>query len=121
MRESAPPTLQRKLTDTSRSTTIPLYTCPKLLDGRFAELGATRVYPLGCADDATGLEDVVRPWRAGLVPALKLAMNMAMKGSDETGAGEAKGSEVSNKAVPWPLYDHSALEESLQPLRGLWG
>ena len=34
----------------------------KSIDARFAELGAERVLPLGCADEATGLEEVVDPW-----------------------------------------------------------
>jgi sulfite reductase alpha subunit-like flavoprotein len=34
----------------------------KLLDKKMADLGATRAKPLACADEATGLEDVVEPW-----------------------------------------------------------
>ena len=34
----------------------------KLLDKKMEELGGTRLQPLACADEATGLEDVVDPW-----------------------------------------------------------
>jgi methionine synthase reductase len=34
----------------------------KLLDKKMNELGAVRARPLACADEATGLEDVVEPW-----------------------------------------------------------
>ncbi|KAG7338441.1 bifunctional P450:NADPH-P450 reductase 1 [Nitzschia inconspicua] len=39
----------------------------KLLDKKMEELGATRVQPLACADEATGLEDVVEPWLESVV------------------------------------------------------
>eukprot|EP00980_Cylindrotheca_fusiformis_P021412 scaffold8266_cov97-Cylindrotheca_fusiformis.AAC.3 len=34
----------------------------KTIDKKLAELGGTRAVPLSCADEATGLEDVVEPW-----------------------------------------------------------
>eukprot|EP00698_Gefionella_okellyi_P021874 TRINITY_DN7168_c0_g2_i2.p1 TRINITY_DN7168_c0_g2~~TRINITY_DN7168_c0_g2_i2.p1 ORF type:complete len:600 (+),score=119.08 TRINITY_DN7168_c0_g2_i2:195-1994(+) len=43
----------------------------KLLDQRLEELSGHRFYPLGKADDATGLDQVVDPWVAGLWSALK--------------------------------------------------
>lgn len=45
----------------------------KALDKRLPELGAERIYPLGCADDGTGLEQVVEPWLEGLSTALSIA------------------------------------------------
>jgi len=38
----------------------------KWLDGRLKSLGATPLLKLACADEATGLEDVVEPWCAAL-------------------------------------------------------
>lgn len=38
----------------------------KAIDKRMRELGATQVYPLGCADEAMGLDDFVEPWLEGL-------------------------------------------------------
>ena len=38
----------------------------KVLDRRLAQLSATRIVPLGCADDAVGLDSVVEPWIADL-------------------------------------------------------
>ncbi|KAJ9451466.1 NADPH--cytochrome P450 reductase [Diplonema papillatum] len=43
----------------------------KLADARMADLGATRFYPMGCADDGVGLEVVVEPWKQKLWPALQ--------------------------------------------------
>eukprot|EP01147_Barroeca_monosierra_P005473 gene5473-7174_t len=43
----------------------------KNFDRRLEELGATRFYPAGFADDGTGLEVVVEPWREGLWDALR--------------------------------------------------
>jgi sulfite reductase alpha subunit-like flavoprotein len=39
----------------------------KLLDKKMEELGATRAKPLACADEATGLEDIVEPWLQNVV------------------------------------------------------
>ena len=78
----------------------------QLLDGRFTELGATRFYPVGFADDATGLEGVVDPLCDGLV----LALELAMSGSGEATAGEAKGGAAAKgTAVPWPLYTAASI------------
>ena len=45
--------------------------CGRILDRRFEELGATRFYPSGWADDAVGLELTIEPWLQGFWPALK--------------------------------------------------
>ena len=42
----------------------------KVLDGRLSEVGATRFYARGDADEALGLEYSVDPWLRGLWPAL---------------------------------------------------
>jgi len=42
----------------------------RVLDLKMAELGATRFYRLGKADDGVGLELEVEPWKKGLAPAL---------------------------------------------------
>ena len=42
----------------------------KFIDKRLEELGASRVHPLCCADEATGLADVVEPWKEMIVPQL---------------------------------------------------
>lgn len=38
----------------------------KTVDSKLLELGGHRAKPLGCADEATGLEDVVEPWTANV-------------------------------------------------------
>jgi len=38
----------------------------KSIDKRLDELGGTRVLPLECADEATGLEEPVERWKAAI-------------------------------------------------------
>jgi sulfite reductase alpha subunit-like flavoprotein len=38
----------------------------KAFDSRLHALGGTRAKPLACADEATGLEDVVEPWKSNI-------------------------------------------------------
>lgn len=45
----------------------------KRFDALFHKLGGERIHPLGCADDATGLAEVIDPWINGLWPALRVA------------------------------------------------
>lgn len=42
----------------------------KSIDKRLSELGAERFLDLHCADEATGLEEVVEEWKDGVVAAL---------------------------------------------------
>ncbi|XP_077996857.1 methionine synthase reductase-like [Glandiceps talaboti] len=48
----------------------------KNFDRRFEQLGATRFYPSGFADDGVGLEIVVEPWIEGLWAALRKELNL---------------------------------------------
>ena len=43
----------------------------KSLDSRMHDLSGTRVYKLGTADEAVGLESSVEPWIEGLYPVLE--------------------------------------------------
>ena len=45
----------------------------KSIDRRLEELGGKRSLPLCCADEATGLEQFVEPWKVDIMAALKLA------------------------------------------------
>lgn len=47
--------------------------CGKTIDKRLAELGGTRIRPIACADEATGLEDVVEPWSAEILATVTAA------------------------------------------------
>ena len=51
----------------------------KRFDTLFHRLGGERIYPLGCADDATGLEAVIDPWINGLWPALRVATSVSVE------------------------------------------
>eukprot|EP00761_Pharyngomonas_kirbyi_P001513 gb/GECH01001517.1/.p1 GENE.gb/GECH01001517.1/~~gb/GECH01001517.1/.p1 ORF type:complete len:671 (+),score=159.66 gb/GECH01001517.1/:1-2013(+) len=48
------------------------------IDERMKEIGATRFYDRGEADDATGLEDVVEPWIDGLWNAIEMQFRSDM-------------------------------------------
>ena len=61
------------------------------LDERLDGLGAKRFRPLGCADEATGLEDVVEPWCEALYPSVLKAI--------ESGGGFGGGAEDSAPAA----------------------
>ena len=45
----------------------------KVLDKKMAELGGTRICPIVCADEATGLEDAVDPWTATILAKITTA------------------------------------------------
>lgn len=45
----------------------------KNLDKKFQELGGTRAKPLACADEATGLEDVVDAWTSSILMEMTVA------------------------------------------------
>jgi sulfite reductase alpha subunit-like flavoprotein len=44
--------------------------CGKTVDKFMSVLGAVRAVPLACADEATGLEDIVEPWTASVLQGL---------------------------------------------------
>lgn len=78
------------------------------LDRRLAELGAHRLYPLGKADDAVGLEKVVQPWLDGLWPALQ----RHVRGSQAPDARDAPPATVppaDPSAPPAPLAEPKGL------------
>ena len=54
----------------------------KALDKRLQELGASRFYATGCADDGVGLEVVVEPWIEGLWPALRKHLRLKAEAPD---------------------------------------
>lgn len=60
--------------------------CGKLIDRKMAELGGKRICPIACADEGTGLEDVVEPWTERILQQIELAMNGggSVKEEDET-------------------------------------
>lgn len=82
----------KDLLDTMKFTVLGLgdtnydYFCRagKRFDEVFARLGGDRFHPLGCADDAVGLEQVVEPWLDGLWRALATV----------SGDGEARRDDV---------------------------
>jgi len=55
----------------------------KNLHNRLTQLGGESFYDLGCADEATGLEDVVEPWVVGLWEALERKHRSFLKEEQE--------------------------------------
>jgi len=69
----------------------------KVVDQKMQQSGGTRAKPLGMADEATGLEDVVEPWTATVVEDVAKACFSGSQSGDET-AALASSSLPSNNA-----------------------
>ncbi|EDQ85818.1 uncharacterized protein MONBRDRAFT_34058 [Monosiga brevicollis MX1] len=63
------------------------------------DLGATCFYPPGFADDGTGLEIVVEPWRAGLLDALRKRLAELPPAAPAASASEAADPGASSTAA----------------------
>jgi len=68
----------------------------KTLDSKIAEAGGTRCCKLTCADEGTGLEDVVDPWVASIFSLFGKSFNVQFGGSSVSAASE----ETKTKAAP---------------------
>lgn len=62
----------------------------KFFDSVFQRLGGTRFFQLGLADDATGIDEVVEPWRKNILPALKELCKNLIKVGGTAALGPAK-------------------------------
>jgi sulfite reductase alpha subunit-like flavoprotein len=51
----------------------------KSVDKRLVELGATRLRPLACADEAVGLEEMVEEWKEAILQDIDRACSLEMK------------------------------------------
>ncbi|XP_022084501.1 methionine synthase reductase-like [Acanthaster planci] len=73
----------------------------KNFDQRLEELGASRFYPSGFADDATGLEIVAEPWIEGLYPALRkhLGIDCVSESQTDTSVIATDGTCDSNQGM----------------------
>ena len=85
----------------------------KAIDAKMEALGARRILPLACADDATGLDQVVEPWLLGLWNALHLNTSSSAVASSSsnipdgnTAAAdtEASSQKLNLKSVSFPSY-----------------
>ncbi len=104
----------------------------KFFDSAFKRLGAKRFHDFGMADDATGIDEVVEPWRSGLIPALertisangvKAATNRPI-GSKESAANPGEKPRLSVPSPSAPLLVLHAGEKkeassAAERLRGL--
>lgn len=81
----------------------------KLLDKKLAELGGVRAKKLACADEATGLEDVVEPWLETIFGDIEKACNDNK--NDESNPTESESDLSSSKSSQ--TADHSPQEPSL--------
>jgi sulfite reductase alpha subunit-like flavoprotein len=67
--------------------------CGHLIDRKLAELGGKRIRPIACADEGTGLEDVVEPWTESIL----LEMQNAMNGGSGTNGNSNNSGGTDNK------------------------
>ena len=89
----------------------------KLLDRKMRELGGYRAKPLACADEATGLEDVVDPWSnqvvADIIKACLAEDDTESKVEDMPSGDEhvvAEPVEIVSQALQQPLTETPSLE-----------
>jgi sulfite reductase alpha subunit-like flavoprotein len=74
----------------------------KSIDKRLEELGGVRSFPLNCADEATGLEEVVEQWKLDIMAVIQkvhsspvaAAVDVAATSTKET-SNETQGTDVS--------------------------
>lgn len=75
----------------------------KFFNKRLKELGATPFHEMGCADEATGLEDVVEPWCSELLPKLRAVLNHASEecpGSSGSSGNTSSSSDAATTVCP---------------------
>lgn len=89
----------------------------KVLDKRLSELGATRCVPLACADEATGLEDVVEPWTTTILDTI-------LRGNNNGSSAAASTTTTTTTGVEEPVPPESTTAvENLAPIiveNGVW-
>ena len=91
------------------------------VDGGMAVLGATRLLPLGEADDGTGLEAVVVPWRKAVCNELvRLAKERRAEGEGNGGRGGGVVPAAAPAAAPGGDRGRASLVETLQAEVGRW-
>ena len=78
----------------------------KAADSKLAELGGTRAKPLGMADEATGLEEVVEPWSSTVIADI----TNACRGSASGGAAATATAEKA-ASITAPAPRATAIEE----------
>lgn len=71
--------------------------CAKVIDKKMLELGGTRIRPLKCADEATGLEDTVEPWIETIIDQIAAACRGSL---DKTEIASEAKDEVEEKEDP---------------------
>ncbi|GAB6019172.1 hypothetical protein CHUAL_000791 [Chamberlinius hualienensis] len=93
--------------------------CARMFDSRLEELGATKFYKTGYADDATGLEIVVEPWIEGLWTALKTELNINEKSDQATISNNStllKSDSDSVTVTNTLISTESSIQKSVEPL-----
>lgn len=86
----------------------------KLLDKKLQEIGGTRIRPVACADEATGLEDVVDDWTSGIFMELTTACRGG--GTDHPAMSDAK-TFTKNDVVAPSLSEKPVVPVSVVPLK----
>ena len=103
----------------------------KNIDKRMMELGGNRIKPLACADEATGLEDVVEPWTCSILSDItnscrgagtSVSPSISTNVHPETERGneeEEKKAESNFETVPLSTTNSSSLSIGVKTIRSL--
>lgn len=71
----------------------------KILNKKFQELGGTRAKPLACADEATGLEDIVDEWTRNILMEMTVACRGTAKSVVSGKSGIVAVSEITSPVL----------------------
>ena len=77
------------------------------IDTYLQKLDANRFWPTGLADDGTGLEEVVEPFKAGIVPAIRTLLEpseVSPRGSANTTAAAVSAPDSRSKVAVTVVY-----------------
>ncbi|GBG27660.1 NADPH--cytochrome P450 reductase [Hondaea fermentalgiana] len=92
----------------------------KRVDKRLAELGAARILNVACADEGTGLEQVVEPWKVNIWEALAAKVSGAKAGPADENLSRQSIAEDSTQAAASseasPTVSHA---ESKEPAKSI--
>ena len=87
----------------------------KSLDKKLEEAGGTRIQALACADEATGLEDVVEPWTASILPIVATACSSSSNSSSSLCNGDKNAETIAEKNISVPKEESKNDNEEKVP------
>jgi sulfite reductase alpha subunit-like flavoprotein len=98
--------------------------CAKVIDKKLLELGGTRIRPLTCADEATGLEEAVEPWTERILDEIAAACRGSGCNTEEV-CEESKESIEENQVGQPLIVENDArklnVSDGVATVRALFG